>query len=447
MRAMTTRIVGAGFVLGLLFGAAVHAADDLDALRTALDTQRTAEAWVLAKMLQGRHAGNPDFDYLYARAALAAKHPSEALFALERVRLLRPTQLEAWLLLARAHLAAGAPAHARRELDGLLASAPPEAIRGPAQKLKGQLAPATTSRPVRGFIGIDAGYDSNVNSATDALSITGIVGDPFSTGRVLAPGDRAQSDSFVRLSAGYGGKLALGSHVSLFADAAGLVNALYEQTRFDTSLYQGRVGASWQAGAHRLTLPVSRQVLNVDHHPYSIHDMAALEWTYTLGAWQRLSVGASQGLIRYDNQPTRDAHTTAVVLGWNLIMGRAQFGVNARYGLDDPRVDFIGTAPQSNAFMGRRATALGFDARYRLMPRHEPRFGVWFQDSRYDAADPAFAKVRHDQYATVVAGWDWRIRPDWLLRADLNFGTNNSNIDLYDFDRTQFLLGVRHDFH
>ena len=441
-----TRMAGAGFVFSLLLAAPVQA-DDLDALRTHLDQQRSAEAWALAEKLHGARAGSPDFDFLYARAALAARHPSQAIFALERVRLQQPKKQQAWLLLARAHLAAGDPVRARRERDALLASNPAEAIRAQAQALavpKGT-GPAT-ARPLRGFIGFDVGYDSNVNSATDAASVTGILGNP-TWGFSLAPGDRAQSDSFARLSAGYGGKLALGSQVALFADAAGYVNALYDQRQFNTSFYQGRVGASWQAGPHRLALPVSRQVLLVDHSRYSHYDAAALEWTYRLKPAHYLSLAASRGLVSYDDQPTRDTRVTSALLGWSATMGRARFGVSARYGTEDARVDSFGTPALSNAFIGRNTSALGFDARYRLWPRHEPRLGVWVQRSRHDGADPFFAVVRHDQYAALVAGWDWRAWPGWLLRADLSYAANRSDIDLYDYEKTQVLLGVRHDFH
>lgn len=445
MQAITT-IVGVGFVASLLLVTTARAADDLDALRTHLDQHSTAEAWALAEKLQSRRAGNPDFDFLYARAALAAGRASEAVFALERVRLQRPENQAAWLLLVRAHVQSGDPVRARRELDALLASRPSQALRREAQALGARLGLPATSRAVRGFIGLDVGYDSNVNSATDAASVTGIGGNP-TFGYILAPGDRAQRDSLARLSAGYGGKFALGSQASLFADASGYANALYDQTQFNTSLYQGRVGAGWQAGPHRLTLPLSRQVFSVDHRRYSSYDAAALEWTYTLSAAQRLVLAASRGLASYDNQPTRDARATSAWLGWSTIAGRARFGVTARYGQDDPRVDSFGTPAQSNAFMGRHTTALGFDARYRLWSSHVPRFGVLLQGSRHDGADPVFVVVRHDQYAVLVAGWDWQVRPGWILRADVNHATNRSNIDLYDFDRTQVLLGVRHDFH
>ena len=440
-----TRIVGAGLLFTLSLVTAAQAAGDLTTLRTHLDQQRTAEAWALAEKLHAPRAGNPDFDFLYARAALAARRPSQAIFALERVRLQQPNNHEAWLLLARAHLEVGDPTRARRELEALLSSNPSALIRAQSQALDVPRGPGPT-RPWRGFIGFDVGYDSNVNSATDAVTVTGIGGDP-TVGVILATDNRAQRDSFARLSTGYGGSLRLGAQTSLFADASAYVNALSDQNQFNTLFYQARVGTAWQTGPHRLALPISRQVLHVDHSRYYSYDLAALEWTYRFKPSQTLSLAASRGLASYDNQPTRDTRATAALLGWNMIMGRAQFGLNARYGQEDARVDTLYPSGQSNAFTGRHTTALGFDVRYRLWPRHEPRLSLLWQRSGHDGVDPDFAQVRNDRYATVAAGWDWRAWPGWLLRAEVSYAANGSNIDLYDYDKTQVLLGVRHEFH
>ncbi len=143
----TTSFFGAGLVAGLLLVTSVQAADDLDALRSRLDKHQTAEAWALAETLNARHAGHPDFDILYARAALAAGRASEAVYALERVRLERPDDQAAWLLLVQAHLQAGDRAHARRELDALLASGPSAAIRADMAALHAQLTAPAAARP------------------------------------------------------------------------------------------------------------------------------------------------------------------------------------------------------------------------------------------------------------------------------------------------------------
>lgn len=444
MRKTTIRITI--FTLSLLMLVSAQAADELEVLKNHLDSRRYAEAWAMAERLEPQRAGQPDFDFLYAQAALAAKRTSQAIFALERIRLRQPMQQQARLLLVAAYLDSGDPVRAGRELNALLASEPSAAIQREAQKFVAQLNSSPAFRPIRGFVALDIGYDSNLNSATDAASVTGIGGNPV-LGTVLAPGDRAQEGSLARLSAGYGGKLALGPRVSLFTDVFGYAHALYDQTQFSTSLYQARLGASWQAGRHRLTLPLSRQVLSVDHRRYSIYDAATLEWAYTLTAAQRLMLTASRGLGTYVDQPTRDIHTTAASIGWRTTAGRWRLGVTAHYGVDSPRVDFYGAPVQSNAFMGRSITALGFDSRYRLWPRHELRFGLVYQGSHHDGTDPVFSVVRHDRYASALAAWDWELRPSWMLRAEVNQGANRSNIDLYDFDRTQVLLGVRHDFY
>lgn len=442
-----TRTIVAGFMFGVLSTLSVQATDnDLNILRAHLDSHRSAEAWALAEKLEPQRAGDPEFDFLYAQAALAARRPSQAIFALERVRLQRPGQEQARLLLVRAYLAAGDSFRARSELDALLASRPSEPVRNEAQKLSTQLMSPVHLNAMRGFIGFDVGYDSNVNSATDASFVNGIGGGP-GLGVILAPGDRAQHDSFARLSAGYGGQVPLGSRVVLYADIAGFANALYTQTQFSTWLYQARAGASWQAGPHRLALPVSRQVFSVDHQRYSTYDAASLEWTYAFSSRQRLNLGASRSLTSYIEQPTRDVRSTGAILAWNTIAGRTRLKLSTHYRQDDPRADYSGTPAQSNASMGRHATALGLDVSHPLSPRHEPRVSVLYQKSQHDDADPVFGVVREDQYAYVVAGWDWRVRPGWMWHFDLSHAANRSTIDLYEFDRSQISLGVRHDFN
>lgn len=441
----TTRIVAAGFVLSLLLAASVQAADDVNVLRSHLDSGRGGEAWVLAEKLESQHAGNPDFDFLYAQAALAAGHPSQAIFALERVRLRQPGQQQAWLLLVRAYIEAGDSVRARRELEALMTSLPSAAMRSEAKTFSAQLNAPRTSRSAPGFVGLDIGYDSNVNSATDAISISGIGGSP-TAGVVLAPEDRAQPDSFARLYAGYGGRRAFGTHGAFFADVFGYANVLYDQTQFSSSLYRGRVGIDWRRGRQHLALPLSRQVFNVDHGRYSIYDAAGLEWSYAISARQVMILGTSYGLVRYVDQPTRDARLHSAWFGWNAKLGLTHLGFNFRYGQDNARIDFNETLSQSNAFMGRQYYALGLDARYRWRPRHAPRLSVLLQSSRHDGTDPDFILRRQDQYLYYGVGWDWQLRPDWMLRADLGYITNRSNIDIHDYDRLQILVGARYDF-
>ena len=114
MRTILLTVV-VGFALGIPLASA-QAAEDVEKLSGYLSSNRVVEAWALAEKIEPQHAGEPEFDLLYAQAALAAKHPSQAIFALERIRQQQPGQQQARLLLVRAHRAAGDSIRARSEI-------------------------------------------------------------------------------------------------------------------------------------------------------------------------------------------------------------------------------------------------------------------------------------------------------------------------------------------
>ena len=97
---------------------------DLTRLQELVESGNAA-AYPLARTLSADYAGNPDFDYLYGRAALDSGHPNEAIFALQRVIINRPSDDRARLLLAQAYLRNGERVLARRELDIVLEHSPP----------------------------------------------------------------------------------------------------------------------------------------------------------------------------------------------------------------------------------------------------------------------------------------------------------------------------------
>lgn len=436
-------VVVSGLITGWLFISAALAADDLDTLQNRIGGNQMAEAWTLAEQLTARHAGEPRFDLLYARAALATGHASEAVFALERLRLARPQDAEIRLLLVQAHLQAGDVEHARFELDALLAGNPSEAVRAEASKLASGMAPAGP-RPWYASVGLDYGYDSNVNSATDQAVIFGVNGNPL-IGVLLPSSNQAVHDTMTRLAADVGGQYAGVPKTLLFGDVSGSATFLHDETVFDTSIYKLSAGARWQWASSTVTIPVSRQVLSVGHSPYNTYDLIGLEWSAPVAARERLSVAVSHAMSTYSNIPTLDARFNMLTAGWNATLGRTQVIAGVRLSHSDPRVDFDTAAGVSNSHVGYDSYAAGAELRYLVMPQHVARAGLMFQGSRYAGADPVFFITRHDQFSYAVLGWDWRVWRVMTLRAEVNFANNNSNVDLYTFNRTQVLMGVRYD--
>src|SRR5687767_1667525 len=83
---------------------------------------RPEEAWQLLSPLARRYAGQPDFDFALAVAALESGRPNLATFALERVVVVQPGNVAARLELGRAFFALHDYERAEREFQFVLGS-------------------------------------------------------------------------------------------------------------------------------------------------------------------------------------------------------------------------------------------------------------------------------------------------------------------------------------
>jgi len=68
------------------------------------------------------------------------------------------------------------------------------------------------------------------------------------------------------------------------------------------------------------------------------------------------------------------------------------------------------------------------------------------QDIEHKDSDVVFGEVREENFVQLAVGWDWRWRPKWTINVKLSYDNNDSNIELFSYDRTQIYGGVRFDF-
>jgi hypothetical protein len=80
---------------------------------------------------------------------------------------------------------------------------------------------------------------------------------------------------------------------------------------------------------------------------------------------------------------------------------------------------------------------------YLLAPRHLLYGRASFQKIDHRADDPIFAISRDNNTFSSSVGWIWQILPTLTLTSDFTFTDNESNIDLYSFDRKRFQVGLR----
>lgn len=145
-------------------------------------------------------AGDPDFDYALAIAALSRNEPAEAIAPLERVVLSRPEHAGARLDLALTYLALGDRRSARLWLDQLSRHYEiPPSLATRVKQLRHELQAESGPGQWQQWIDVLAGYTSNAN---DASATRNFLLTPDALPPVQVRLDRAQQpqqDSFARL--------------------------------------------------------------------------------------------------------------------------------------------------------------------------------------------------------------------------------------------------------
>ncbi len=410
-----------------------------------------ATAYSVARTLSVNHAGNPDFDYLYGRAALAAGHPDEAIFALQRVLIVRSADDRARLALAQAYARTGEKVSAERELDIVLAHHPAPEIAKNAAALRSSLKRPLRAAKSRSFVEFGLGYDSNVNAAPSAtvLALPAGTVQPISAyaayypaNLVLDPNYQSKGDGFGRLAFGLNTYQPFASREFAFGSVAGYENANFSEGQFDTTLVNLVGGAGIDFGRNRFSLPLYHQEFLVDHRRYRQYDALGLAWTYRLEAASLISLSGQYGDYSYQDQSPQDTDSGVVALSWSQEFTTAS----------EPRLSgslYRGTDAAKNGLysnFGRRYYGVAAEGSYSAFIHQRPYASVLYQHSDYDGADPGIPRVRKENFSRLAAGWNWQFRPDWGLRVEANYTVNSSNITLYEYHRSQFYISMRHDF-
>jgi tetratricopeptide (TPR) repeat protein len=422
-------------LVALLITAGPCAATPVEQARALLDAGRAEEAYELLSPLEDRLAGDPAYDYLLAVAALDAGRPDEAVLAFERVLAADPLFAGARLDLGRAYFALGAFRAAEAELRTVLGQDPPQHVRAVAEDYLARMAGA--GRPtlrLSGSLEATAGWDSNANAAADLQEFLGF--------QLLASSKEADStfaEAGARLLADYPLDDALsvvasaGAYRRVHSDAA-FVNT----TRGDASLSLRRRTETSLASvgllAYRLDTggELNSQAagvvgrLRADVSPEGTGDRQVgldLRWL----------------AIRYgDDAEVRDVDQGVLGLSLGRALGAAgqhRIGASLVAGREWAK---RGGSPFGRDFYGVRLdleAALADDLRLYAA-------GAW-QRSEYDGR--FFGAGRQDDRVDASLGLAWKASRHWLLRPELAYTDNDSDVALYAYDRTVVGITLRRE--
>ena len=426
----------------------------LERARQLLRENNPKQAFVELAAVQSTMAGNLEFDYLLGVAALDSGKFDDAIIAFERVLAVNPAHAGAQMDLGRAYFALGSYDLAAAAFKGLReANPPPQALQAINQYLEAIQARQRETRPGwSGFAELSIGYDSN---------LTGVPGDFGAASQQSFAITVDPTGNSVKRDAGFfeaQGALEythpLSRGWSLFGGGSARGRAYYKEDDFNIVAGELHGGGALNDGAH--------------------------QWRLSAGYQDYTQEGAAPG----EPKPTNDRNTATGAVDWRYAYDtRTQFGANVQYSqvrfpdneIDDFDQVYLG-ASWMRSFEGKGVPLLylsafvtddkakntfsdgvttksknlgGMRAYYQQgLAAKVQAFStlgfVYRQDKDAFARSTTVEKGK-DKFYEAVIGLTWQFRERCAVRAQVAYTHNESNIDIYDFDRTEASTAVRCD--
>ena len=385
-------------------------------------------------------AGDPKFDYLLGIAALDSGRPQDAVFAFERVLAVDPDNALARAEAARAYFELAEYETARTEFDYVKQSpATPDSARASVDEYLARIDRATAVSPFSGFVTVAAGYDSNINSATDQ----GRVAIPLLANTVFRLVDDAQEQShaYTLLAGGLTGRHPLSEKISLIGGTRGYFRSPvhaspWENSTFSTRDIYGYAGLSYHEGSHWVTVTGSGENFGVDGSTLRNNYGGQVQWTYQLDQSNRFTMTGQYLKLEYPALGNRDADRYVGSAGY------LRSGIGPREGVisaafyggteDEEDSDFPNFG--HDLYGGRIGGSLAVIARLRAFASFA------FEQRDYNGDDPIFLKTRDDLQLIATGGVRFTPHPNWEVRPNISYTRNDSNIPIFDYDR--YVAGV-----
>jgi tetratricopeptide (TPR) repeat protein len=408
-------------------------ASDLKDLETLVNQNQHAAAWKKAIDMRNAWESDPAFDHLYGAAALANNHPQEAIFALERVVLMQPGNVEARLLLGKAYLATGDRESATKQFATVRASAPSPALRRETEQLLGKS--AVGERVLSGFIETIVGHDNNVNSATGSTAITppsGLVID-------IDPAARKTSDMYGSVLAGIDFFRPLDSQTTLELKGRYAERDNFSSNAFDSNLYRASAGIRHQREKDLYRVTLTTHDFRLSDSDYQRMTGLSGDWVHQLTSSTALLGNLYMNAVRYPEASRRDVNQYIGHAGLQITQADLTHTVGMLLGNEDsPR--------NAGSFNARDFTSIYYDIRYAVAPEHQLYGRIYVQDARFSGEDPVFLENRQDVLKQVTLGHTWRINAHWRWKNELGYSDNKGDVNMYSFERTYLQTGVRYSF-
>ena len=442
-RGAFARLVRAAALLSLLLPLSVHASHDPRWLAELVKAGDFRQAFDYALEHRAAHEGEPEFDFHYGVAALQVGRLEEGVFALERVVTAEPGFDRARLELARGYFLLGDDRRARNEFEAVLAHDPPPAVAAQIERYllaMDRRADRYETR-VSGYVELSGGHDSNVNAATSDDSVEILGGIPVA----LDESSQALDDSFLEFEARGNLSHPLRPGLNLIAGAGLWDRSLAEESDFETGAVDGQLGLMLRGPESSLMVSGQAQRFYLGGEVY--RDLVGASGSYRRTLSDSLSIDVSGQLseLQFDDNPALDSTLWQFDAGFSRAFPsrrRPVLSGGVFLGAEDPEQDTASTRANTERDIAGFRSGLWLA----LAPRWVLRADFEYRRSEYAGENALFLETRVDDYYSIRLTADWRPDAHWRIGPELSYAENDSNIDLFAYDRSQISIRARYEF-
>lgn len=425
-------------------------------VQTLINHGKSAQAYALLKPLEFNYAGNEHFDYLLGIAALDSGRPDMATFALERVLSVNPSHLAARLEMARAYFQLGDFQRAHTEFTEILKLNPSPVTKRKVEKYLEAIAEKSTEQraKISGYLEGLAGHDNNVNYSNNESQVFIDRTNSFSP---LSPDNVQVADNYYGLAAGSEFGYSLHPHWRIYATGDARKRQYNSLSQFDSLNLDLRAGVLYDANPNRIRMSILNGRYNLNGARLSKTTGYKVDWQYTLSPGNQLNAFAQSVQYRFADlllQPN-DVDQRSISFSWLHILagGKSNIYGSFHYGneqdvapvINSPVFGILNPSGGRNDG-GKRFSGLRVGGQMVVGEFTTLYTNAGAQTSNYNKVNFNFLRERDDRLHDVKIGADWQWNKFWKLRPQLSYAKNNSNIDLYTYNRLEFSVALRRDF-
>ena len=427
--------------------------ETLEKARRLLNEGNPKQAYMELIKLEVQLAGNIDYDYLLGVASLDSGKLDDAIVAFERVLAVNPNHAGAQMDLARAYFAAGSFDLAESAFRELASRNPPPA----AQQTINRYLEAIHSRKRQttagwqGYGELGLGYDTNITGVpTDfgaaAQQSFGIVG-------IEATGNSVKRKAgFAMAAGGAEYSMPLSRGWSVFGGGDVKLRGYEGESNYNLAAGDVRAGGALNDGPTQWRATAGYGVFNQEGEapgdPKPTNDRRTAnvqgEWKYMMDPKTQVGVSLQYAQVRFPENDVEDFNQVFVNLSW--LKSFETKGVPmlylAAFASDDKAVN---TLPDGETDKSKNLLGLRSYLQYSITPKVNVFNGLGFvyRRDRDEFARATTVEEGKDKFGEFLVGLNWQFRKSCAVRAQYAYTRNDSNISIYDFNRSEVSTAVR----